>query len=386
MTPPSFNLVFCTNIWNHYQASVCAEFVSLLGEDRFKLGLFDQVYEEQRNLGWTSKIPDHKWILGPPSSISDSEQLCQMVCDADVAVLGQCPQNVKSARAATGKLTFVMSERLFKKPFHWWRMLNPRYARGIGNFKKIANLSNIHYLPMGSYAAGDVQRIGAYGDRLWNWAYFAEVASHPPLPRSNEQVRILWVGRMLDLKRVDLVLKAVAHVQHDPGFGRLDIVGTGPEKSRLLTLARKLRLGAKCVFHEPVGADHVREMMRQADIYILSSNRYEGWGVVVNEAMSEGAVVVANEQAGASSVLVDHGRTGFLFHDNDPRGLIKILQTLIADKQLRETVRQSAWQEMQRLWHPRVGAERLVALSEGLLGLAPLPAYSEGPCRHIESV
>lgn len=37
--------------------------------------------------------------------------------------------------------------------------------------------------------------------------------------------------------------------------------------------------------------------------------------------------------------------------------------------------------EIQQLWHPRVGAERLLGLCQGLLGLAPLPGYSEGPCR-----
>jgi glycosyltransferase involved in cell wall biosynthesis len=185
---------------------------------------------------------------------------------------------------------------------------------------------------------------------------------------------------MLDWKRVDLLLKAVALVCHQPNFGKVDIVGTGPEKSRLLELAQKLGLGAKCVFHEPVAADRVRELMRQADVYVLPSNRNEGWGVVANEAMSEGAVLVSNEQAGAAPVLIDHGRTGFLFEDGNIAALATILRMLLSDASLRETVRQAAWQEMQQLWHPRVGAERLVGLCQGLLGRAPMPEYSEGPC------
>ena len=255
--------------------------------------------------------------------------------------------------------------------------------RGVKRFKSIANRANVHYLPMGAYAAEDVRRIGAFGDRLWTWAYFTEVAQQPPQPRTAGQTCILWAGRMLKLKRVDLLLEAVARVCREPGFGRLDVVGDGPEKGRLLKMSRKLGLADRCAFHEFVAADRVRALMREADVYVLPSNRGEGWGMVANEAMSDGAVLVANAQAGAARVLVDHGRTGFLFEDGNATALADILQTLLADASLRETVRQTAWQEMQRLWHPRVGAERLIALCQGLLGQSPMPEFADGPCRRV---
>jgi glycosyltransferase involved in cell wall biosynthesis len=376
----AFSLAYCNNVWTHYQAPVSREFVRFLGEDRFRLCLFEPVNEERRRLGWAGDVPRHPWIAGPPSSSGESERIGRIVCDADVAVLGACPQEIQAARAATGKLTFVMSERMWMRPFHWWRLLIPRYARRVRRIKQIANRPSVHYLPMGAYAAGDARRIGAYGDRIWTWAYFADVAAQPPQPRAGGPMRILWAGRMLRWKRIDLLLGVIARLCREPGFGRLDVVGDGPEKPRLLRLARKLGLGEKCVFHEPVAVERVRELMREADVYVLPSNRYEGWGVVANEAMSEGAVLVANQQAGAPPVLVHHGRTGFLFEDGNADALAGILQTLLADASLRETVRQAAWRAMQRLWHPRVGAERFVALCQGLLGLAPMPAYHEGPC------
>ena len=380
MNSTRLSLAYCTNIWNHYQGSLCKEFAHLLGEDNFKMCLFEPVHEERKKMGWASDMPNYRWIAGPPSSSDDLRRLHQIICDADVAVLGACPQEVQKVRAATGKLTFIMSERMWKWPLYWWRMFNPRFANGIKRFKNIVNRENVHYLPMGAYAAEDVRRIRAFGDRIWTWAYFADVASQPPQQRANDKVRILWVGRMLDWKCVDILLKAVAHVCREPNFGRLDIVGTGSGKRKLLRLAQKLGLGDKCIFHEPVSAGQVRELMRQADIYVLPSSRYEGWGVVANEAMSEGAVLVANEQAGAARILVEHGRTGFLFEDGNVDSLATILKKLIDDASLRETVCQEAWREMQRLWHPRVGAERLVRLCQGLLGQAPVPTYREGPC------
>lgn len=375
-----FTFVHCTNLWCLHQSLTSRELVSLLGEDRFKLCLFGTMNENLFLLGHDESTPDYKWIVGPPRSLSDVERLSQIVCDADVAVLGACPREVMVARAETGKLTFIMSERIHKTPIPWWRWMDPRFHRGLMKYRSIANRENVHYLAMGAYAAEDVRDIGAYGNRLWTWAYLPEVASQSPQPRTNVKMRILWVGRMLDLKRVDLLLNAVANIFQEPTFGRLDVVGAGPEKERLQALARQLGLGEKCIFHEPVSPAKVRELMRQSDVYVLPSNRHEGWGAVANEAMSEGAVLVANEQAGAARVLIDHGRTGFLFEDDNVAALTAILKDLLTDAALRETVRLAAWQEMQQMWHPRVGAERLVSLCQGLLGQIPMPVYKNGLC------
>lgn len=71
MSSPSFSLAYGTNIWTHHQAPICTELVRLLGEDHFKMCLFEPVHEERRQLGWASDSPDHRWIAGPPSSSGD---------------------------------------------------------------------------------------------------------------------------------------------------------------------------------------------------------------------------------------------------------------------------------------------------------------------------
>lgn len=87
MSSPGLSLVYCTNIWSHHQAPISREFARLLGENRFKMCLFEPVPEEQRKLGYASTVPDYRWIAGPPSSSDDMERLGRIVCDADVAVL-----------------------------------------------------------------------------------------------------------------------------------------------------------------------------------------------------------------------------------------------------------------------------------------------------------
>lgn len=58
--------------------------------------------------------------------------------------------------------------------------------------------------------------------------------------------------------------------------------------------------------------------------------------------MSEGAIPVANEMDGSAQVVIDHGRTGLPFHDDNVFSLQRVLKLLNADTQPRETIRQSA--------------------------------------------
>ena len=89
----------------------------------------------------------------------------------------------------------------------------------------------------------------------------------------NEGGKVLWVGRMLKLKRVDTIIKAVGECSKSKKI-TLDIYGIGPEEAKLNKLAAKY--GDKIKFHPPVPINEVRKLMREHDVYVLSSNGYEG--------------------------------------------------------------------------------------------------------------
>ena len=374
------SLAYCTNIWTHHQAPICIELVKLLGVEHFKMCLFEPVHEERRQLGWASDVPDYNWIAGPPRSSSDMERLAQIVCDADVAVLGACPIEIQAVRVSTGKLTFIMSERMMRKRFFHLRMINPRFARGIRRLRLIANRPNVHYLAIGEYALSDAKLLRVFDDRIWKWAYFISQPDRLFYERYSSSVRLLWAGRFLDLKRVDVILRAMKLLEYTKVSYSLDLIGNGQMRNNIELLVKRLELDNRVRFYDSMPYEAVRERMTESDIYILPSNHLEGWGAVVGEAMSEGCVVVASRSAGASNVLIEHGRTGFLFDDGDVRGLADILSMLIINSKIRREVGQAATDYMRQLWHPRIGAERLIELFHGLLGLTPIPEYSDGPC------
>jgi glycosyltransferase involved in cell wall biosynthesis len=373
-------LILATNIWSHHQAPIARELAGLLGPDRFRMAVFDTVDAERTGLGWraTETAP---WLIGPPRSDADMRALVDACVGADMLVFGHCPADVLRARQAAGKVTLVAAERMLKKPHHGLRLLNPRYARGIARFRKLMSDERTCSLAIGSRAAEDLRRIGAFGDRIWRWGYFVDVPTERPLARAHTGgLKLLWVGRMLGLKRVDTLLSAVARLGASSVVAECLIVGAGPEEKKLRGMATRLGLTPGRVrFVPPVPFPEVRRLMREADVYVLPSNRHEGWGAVAGEAMSEGAVLVANEEAGAARELVTDALTGLLFRDGDPDHLADRLELLARNPGQLAELRDRAWERMHTVWSPRAAAERLLALSEALLRGERL-SYADGPC------
>jgi glycosyltransferase involved in cell wall biosynthesis len=77
-------------------------------------------------------------------------------------------------------------------------------------------------------------------------------------------------------------------------------------------------------FHSPVAIDEVRKLMRKYDVYVLSSNAYEGWGAVVSEALEEGMKVVGTYEAGSSATMLPSDN---LFYAGDWKALMNLLST-----------------------------------------------------------
>jgi glycosyltransferase involved in cell wall biosynthesis len=124
---------------------------------------------------------------------------------------------------------------------------------------------------------------------------------------------------MLKLKRVDDVIKAlrIANIKRRV---ELTIVGSGPEEDHLKRMAANLPVS----FMPPVPIERVRELMRQHDIYVFSSNGYDGWGAVVSEALSEGMRVIGSRSPGAPITLLPNE---CLYKEGDAEGLARLLKS-----------------------------------------------------------
>ena len=135
------------------------------------------------------------------------------------------------------------------------------------------------------------------------------IAAAPPAP---EPWDVLYAGRLLQHKRVDVLLEAIALLQRRGRALRCLVVGSGPEEPRLRDKALQLDL---------VGVSFAGSLPRQADVWgLMKSSRVfaypsvrEGFGLAVLEAQAAGATVVTTDHPdNHGRLLVDHGSTGYL--------------------------------------------------------------------------
>jgi glycosyltransferase involved in cell wall biosynthesis len=335
-------------------------------------------------MGWDMHAAG-SWILRVGENESDRVQFDKWWETADVVICGErLIQRIKTRLVRKNQLTFYMSERWWKPPLGMARVLHPRFFWMAYQFCRLAQSPCFHYLPMGGYAATDIRRIAAFQGRTWDWGYFTDVPNPlPKCPACDGTLRILWAGRMLAWKRVDTLIRAFAVLVGQKPKIHLTLIGDGPCREKVVRLTQKLGIADHVEFHSSMLAGHVREQMRKAHIYVLPSNAYEGWGAVLNEAMSEGCTVVASDGAGAAKSMLRHGENGLLFKQGDHRGLAELLVQLSADEPLRLRLAKAGQKTISDCWSPDVAAERVLAVADALLSKRAVPEYASGPMARV---
>ena len=168
--------------------------------------------------------------------------------------------------------------------------------------------------------------------------------------RPRTPASILYVGRLVPHKRLDMLLDAVAQLLPDFPALTLTLIGDGSAKADLLAQAKSLGL-SDCLrindSHPP--DDAVHNAYLSSSVFVLPSEQ-EGFGIVLVEAMAAALPpIVRVAPDSASSALVNPGKTGLLFSTLPE--LVSALRTLLADPAraramglaAREAARPYAW-------------------------------------------
>lgn len=133
-----------------------------------------------------------------------------------------------------------------------------------------------------------------------------------------------WIGRLVPIKRVDKLLRAVAQVRSAyPGL-RVVLVGEGPERPALEALVRELDLASQV--HWAGLRWDMPEVLRALDAVLLVSDN-EGTPVTLIEALACG-VPVASTPVGGVPDLLEEGRWGYLLHEPLSESLAAFLAQL----------------------------------------------------------
>ena len=144
--------------------------------------------------------------------------------------------------------------------------------------------------------------------------------------RSGEAI-ILTSGSLIERKGMDTLIKAFLLL---PGYtnAKLIIMGDGPELASLKTLSKKdprvLFVGFQDKLWIPV-------YFAIADIFAFAS-RYDGWGLVINEAVASGTAIICSDKVGAAVDLLENRRNAIILDSEDVEGFSHAMKELIENE------------------------------------------------------
>ncbi|MCX6714880.1 MAG: glycosyltransferase family 4 protein [Candidatus Uhrbacteria bacterium] len=159
--------------------------------------------------------------------------------------------------------------------------------------------------------------------------------------------RLLSVSRLVDRKGHERVLQALALLKMNGSLStfRYTIVGGGPMRQALETLAIELDLGSSVVFKGDVSDEELRTVYSDADVFVLPVKNdpidKEGFGMVYLEAAAYGVPSIATRMSGVDEAVLDQ-ETGLLVEDGNIEALAGAILSLANDVLLREQLGNAA--------------------------------------------
>ncbi|MEM7476273.1 MAG: glycosyltransferase [Planctomycetota bacterium] len=186
---------------------------------------------------------------------------------------------------------------------------------------------------------------------------------------SEAKPSVLFVGRLSQEKRVDLILQAWKGLQTQFPEWELQIVGEGPKREELETQAAALK---RVTFHG--WCDDPAHFYRQASLFVLASD-YEGFPVALLEAMSHGVACVSSRCAGAIDIF--SARDGLRpANGNDAKDLAEQMAKLMESSELRQSTGANAKKLSQEYTWDIIGPKWDAILTETLPSALPPASVS----------
>jgi glycosyltransferase involved in cell wall biosynthesis len=200
-----------------------------------------------------------------------------------------------------------------------------------------------HMGPIFAISPKAVAQFGRAGfDSRWIYpfGYFVRPETEvTPAPVATPTLKLIYVGAMLTRKGVDVAVEAVRSCRKEGLAVELDLYGSGDPTPYVAS--------GEAIFRGQIPVGRAGAVMAQYDALVLPS-RYDGWGVVINEALQHGVPALASDNAGASALVRASG-AGSVFRGGDPTSLAGEIARAARDPAI---VR--SWRERARAYGPRL--------------------------------
>jgi glycosyltransferase involved in cell wall biosynthesis len=188
----------------------------------------------------------------------------------------------------------------------------------------------IGLLPVASLGARFFSSLGAPMEAIYPFGYFRSGQRCPERDSGKPEKRrieVLFVGQLISRKGVDLLLSSLAPLFAECPDLSLVLVGRGDLLPALQREVEAMGGSSRVMFEGALPAEAIPGRMTRAALLVLPS-RWDGWGVVVNEALSAGVPVIVSDRCGAADLIRD-GVNGYVFPSENAAALQACLRAFL---------------------------------------------------------
>lgn len=168
---------------------------------------------------------------------------------------------------------------------------------------------------------------------------------YPEESSSLQNKKVIAVGKQGYQKGYDRLLRSWKTVQEKYPDWHLEIFGKIAPEFKLEELAKEFNLESSVSFHPP--EKEIQDKYLDASVFVMSS-RFEGFGMVLIEAMACGLPCVSFDCNYGPADIISDGEDGFLVENGNTEALAAALMEVISNKYLREIMGQNAKQNVKR--------------------------------------
>ena len=380
-------VTFVSNYINHHQIPLSNVLYEHLG-DNYTFIQTEPMEEERIRLGWNPEdVPPYVRY-----AYEEREACEQLILDSDVIIWGGLEdETMLQHRLQAGKPILRYSERLYKTG--QWKAVSPRGLRKKYLDHTRYRKAPVYLLCAGAYVASDFHIVRAYPNKMLKWGYFPECKAHEieklweEKKYTDEKKEILWAARFIDWKHPELVVELAEELAKVRKDFHITMLGGGELQSAIESLIQEKKLEEFITLAGTQTPSGVREIMEKAPIFLMTSDRQEGWGAVMNEAMNSGCAVIANRMVGAGPYLIERGRNGYLYKKGIACELADLISPLLDSRELCRQIGLQAYETIAGEWNARTAAERLLLLLQDMAdGKEPQIRWTSGPCSKAEII
>lgn len=359
-------IVFFSNFLNHHQVLFADELYKATGQAFIFVASYEMPDSFKRS-GYPD-YSDRPYLLKAYTNDINLDKAYDLARNADVALFGSASLQFEIERMKRGKLSFEVGERWLKRGLI--NLFSPRLLKKQWYYHSLFYNKPLYKLCASAYAATDAKRLFSFKNRCYKWGYFTKVDNFDIesvlAAKMDYETSIMWCARFIDWKHPELAVKLARMLKDNDYHCKIDMFGGGPELNKIMQLIERLDVNdmVHVVGNKP-NSEIIQEF-RSHDIFIFTSDQNEGWGAVLNEAMSNGCTVVASESIGAVPFLVEDEKNGMIFKNRNLNSLFQKVVHLLDNPEKRNHMAVSAYHTMKDLWSPHNAAESLLQLIDDL--------------------